>query len=76
MDRHVYAVYSAGEKWNMALNGNVIGTFARPRDALKVAVFCARVSGRIGHETEVLTRSASEKTRVIWSQDHRGVGAR
>jgi hypothetical protein len=43
MDRHVYAVYSAGEKWNMALNGNVIGTFARPRDALKVAFF-ARVS--------------------------------
>jgi hypothetical protein len=74
MDRHVYVVCAADEGWSITLNGSVIGTFARRRDALLAAVICSRTSRRIGHETEVLARSGTGKTRAVLTLDYRGVG--
>jgi hypothetical protein len=67
MDRDVYIVSAAGNEWSITLNGQVAGTFSRRSDALLAAIICADASARIGHDAEVLTRSASGETHSVWT---------
>ena len=74
MNGHAHVVCAAGESWNITLNGDAIGTFARRREAVLAAVICARASRRIGQEAEVLMLSTSGKTHAVRTWDHLHVG--
>jgi hypothetical protein len=74
MNFHAYVVCAAGDKWNITLNGDVIGTFARRPEAVLAAVICARASRQIGQEAEVLMRGTSGRTHAVRTRNHLGVG--